>query len=66
MVPGTADDARCFQVSASVQPGNSGGALVDGRVVQDGDPVERQLNWKKGCWFCDSKFCDRSPNLPAD
>ena len=28
---GAADDARYFQVSVPVQPGNSGGALVDGR-----------------------------------
>ena len=32
---GTADDPRYFQVSLPVQPGNSGGALVDahGNVV---------------------------------
>jgi serine protease Do len=26
---GVADDARYFQISVPVQPGNSGGALVD-------------------------------------
>ncbi|MGO9585338.1 MAG: hypothetical protein ACLP2Y_03890 [Limisphaerales bacterium] len=31
---GAADDPRHFQISVPVQPGNSGGALVDGR----GDP----------------------------
>jgi S1-C subfamily serine protease len=32
---GAGDDARCFQISVPVQPGNSGGALVDehGNVV---------------------------------
>src|SRR6266568_3177856 len=32
---GASDDPRCFQISAPVQPGNSGGALVDecGNVV---------------------------------
>ena len=28
---GAGDDARCFQISVPVQPGNSGGALVDER-----------------------------------
>ena len=28
---GAGDDARYFQISVPVQPGNSGGALVDGR-----------------------------------
>ena len=28
---GAADDARYFQISVPVQPGNSGGALVDDR-----------------------------------
>ncbi len=28
---GAADDARCFQISVPLQPGNSGGALVDER-----------------------------------
>ena len=28
---GASDDARYFQISVPVQPGNSGGALVDGR-----------------------------------
>jgi S1-C subfamily serine protease len=30
-LPGAADDARYFQISVPVQPGNSGGALVDER-----------------------------------
>jgi S1-C subfamily serine protease len=29
--PGAADDPRYFQISVPVQPGNSGGALVDDR-----------------------------------
>jgi len=32
---GAGDDPRYFQISVPVQPGNSGGALVDDRKFED-------------------------------
>ena len=34
---------------------------ASGRIVQDGDPIERQWIWKNGIWFCDSEVRDLPP-----